>query len=279
MEGEADQWDTDRLGEDDWGGVDVDPEIDVLDAETLADEDSSSPVVQRRICVIIPAYNEAPAIGQVVRNVRAAMPTAHVLVVDDGSRDTTAHEAALNGATVMQLPLNLGIGGAVQAGYRYAQRYDFDIAIQVDGDGQHDPREARRILEPIERGEADLVVGSRWLGRGAYVAPKGRRIGMRILAAMVTRGTGGTITDSTSGFRAVGRRGIGLFAEKYPTDFPEVETLVLAARQGLRLQEVGVRMDQRVAGESSLAGVKSAYYMLRVCMMLLVDGLRRRGRG
>jgi len=167
----------------------------------------------------------------------------------------------------------------VQAGYRYAQRYDFDIAIQVDGDGQHDPREARRILEPIERGEADLVVGSRWLGRGAYVAPKGRRIGMRILAAMVTRGTGGTITDSTSGFRAVGRRGIGLFAEKYPTDFPEVETLVLAARQGLRLQEVGVRMDQRVAGESSLAGVKSAYYMLRVCMMLLVDGLRRRGRG
>jgi glycosyltransferase involved in cell wall biosynthesis len=223
--------------------------------------------------VIIPAFNEEGAVGNVVRAVRSAMPAAHVVVVNDGSSDGTAARAREAGATVISLPVNLGIGGAVQAGYRYALKYDFDLALQVDGDGQHDPSEADRVLEPIRRVESDMVVGSRWLGRGDYVAPKARRFGMRVLAALVSRGTGLVLTDSTSGFRAVGRKGIELFAREYPTDFPEVETLILAARNGLRLKEVAVHMEQRSTGRSSIAGIKSLYYMIRVITVLLVDSI------
>jgi glycosyltransferase involved in cell wall biosynthesis len=226
--------------------------------------------------VIVPAYNEEAAVGAVVRVVSEEMPLACIVVVDDGSRDRTAEEAEKAGATVLQLPVNLGIGGAVQAGYRYALRHDFDYAVQIDGDGQHNPEEVDRILEPIQRGDADVVVGSRWLGRGDYVAPKGRRAGMRVLSRIVSRGTGMTLTDATSGFRAVGRRGIALFADEYPTDFPEVETLVLAARRGLRLQEIGVRMNPRTSGSSSIAGAKSLYYMVRVVTVLLVDSIGRK---
>ena len=225
-------------------------------------------------CVIIPAFNEEEAVGDVVSSVIEALPTAHVLVVDDGSRDGTALSAEVAGATVLSLPVNLGIGGAVQAGYRYSLQHGFQMAIQIDGDGQHDPREARRVLQPILMGEADMVVGSRWLGRGDYVAPRSRRFGMHVLAGLVSRATGVDLTDSTSGFRAVGRQGIELFAREYPTDFPEVETLVLATRRGLRVREVGVRMEQRRTGRSSIAGVKSsAYYMIRVIMVLLLDSI------
>ena len=231
-----------------------------------------------RTCVIIPAFNEETSVGTVVRLVLDELPAAHVVVVDDGSQDATAQESEKAGATVLQLPVNLGIGGAVQAGYRYALRYDFDYAIQIDGDGQHCPVEAARILEPIQQGTADMVIGSRWLGRGDYIAPRGRRVGMRILARLVSRRAGMILTDTTSGFRAVGRAGIELFADEYPTDFPEVETLVLATRRGLRLQEVGVRMKQRTAGESSIAGAKSFYYMVRVVTVLLVDSLGRKDR-
>ena len=229
-----------------------------------------------RVCVIVPAYNEEAAVGAVVTVVSEEMPLACIVVVDDGSHDRTAEEAEKAGATVLQLPVNLGIGGAVQAGYRYALRHDFDYAVQIDGDGQHNPDEVDRILEPIQRGDADVVVGSRWLGRGDYVAPKGRRAGMRVLSRIVSRGTGMTLTDATSGFRAVGRRGIALFADEYPTDFPEVETLVLAARRGLRLQEIGVRMNPRTSGSSSIAGAKSLYYMVRVVTVLLVDSIGRK---
>jgi glycosyltransferase involved in cell wall biosynthesis len=225
-------------------------------------------------CVIIPAFNEEEAVGHVVRSVNEALPTACVLVVNDGSSDGTARSAEQAGATVLSLPVNLGIGGAVQAGYRYALEHAFQLAIQIDGDGQHDPQEAMRVLAPILTGEADMIVGSRWLGRGDYVAPRSRRFGMRILAKLVSRATGTVLTDSTSGFRAVGRRGIELFAHEYPTDFPEVETIVLATRRGLRVREVGVRMEQRTTGRSSISGVRSsAYYMIRVIMVLLLDSI------
>jgi len=231
-----------------------------------------------RICVIIPAFNEEAAVGDVVRVAAEVIPTAQVLVVDDRSRDRTAEVAEKAGAMVLQLPVNLGIGGAVQTGYRYAYQYDFDFALQIDGDGQHDPREAQRILEPIQAGRADMVVGSRWLGRGSYIAPKGRRVGMRILSRLVSHRTGQVLTDTTSGFRAVGRRGIEVFAEEYPTDFPEVETLVLATKRGLRLQEVGVRMNHRTSGASSISGARSLYYMIRVITILLVDSIGRKDR-
>jgi glycosyltransferase involved in cell wall biosynthesis len=231
-----------------------------------------------RICVIIPAFNEEAAVGAVVRVVAEEMPTAHLIVVDDSSGDRTADEAEKAGAMVLRLPVNLGIGGAVQTGYRYAHQYDFDFALQIDGDGQHDPREAQRILQPIREGRADMVVGSRWLGRGNYIAPKGRRAGMRILSRLVSHRTGQVLTDTTSGFRAVGRRGIEVFAEEYPTDFPEVETLVLAKERGLRVQEVGVRMNHRTSGTSSISGARSPYYMIRVITVLLVDSIGRKDR-
>lgn len=229
-----------------------------------------------RTCVIVPAFNEEAAVGDVVRSVTAALPWADVLVVNDGSRDATAAVAKEAGAIVLSLPVNLGIGGAVQAGYRYADRHGFDFALQIDGDGQHDPCEAHLVLNPIRDGAADLVVGSRWLGRGEYVAPKARRFGMRVLSALVSRSAGMTLTDTTSGFRAVGQRGITLFAEEYPTDYPEVETLVLAARRGLRLQEVGVSMNLRSTGQSSISGFKSAYFMIRVITVLVVDSIGRK---
>jgi glycosyltransferase involved in cell wall biosynthesis len=228
-----------------------------------------------RICVVIPAFNESASIARVVHRAQVAMPEARVVVVNDGSSDDTAARALGAGATVITLPVNLGIGGAVQAGYLYALRQGFDIAIQVDGDDQHDPAEIDRLLQPIQSGLAEMTVGSRWLGRGDYAAPPGRRVAMRILAALVRWRTGGTFTDTTSGFRAVGAAGIALFARSYPTDFPEVESLVLASRNGLRLQEVPVRMTPRNEGRSSIAGVRSAYYMTRVTVSLVVGSLNR----
>jgi glycosyltransferase involved in cell wall biosynthesis len=228
------------------------------------------------ICVVMPAFNEADSVGDVVAAAYGAIPNAAVVVVDDGSRDDTAMRAAAAGAAVVSLPVNLGIGGAVQAGYRYALRHGFDVAIQIDGDGQHDVHEVGRLLEPIRAGRADMVVGSRWLGRGDYVATRGRRFGMHVLAWIVRRRTHGTFTDTTSGFRAVGRQGIELFATRYPTDFPEVESLVLAVQRRLRVEEVPVRMSARAHGKSSIAGAKSAYYMARVVLALVIDSLNRK---
>jgi glycosyltransferase involved in cell wall biosynthesis len=222
------------------------------------------------ICVVIPAYNEARTIASVVREVSQAVPGAGIVVVNDGSTDETAQAAEAAGATVLSLPLNLGIGGAVQAGYRFADNHGYQIAVQVDGDGQHDPYEVGRIVEPLAAQRADMVVGSRWLGRGDYTAAKNRRIGMRLLSALVSLRGGQRFTDTTSGFRAVGPRALRLFAGEYPSDFPEVETLIVAVRHGLRVTEVPVSMRPRSEGRSSIAGVRSAYYMARVSLSVLV---------
>jgi uncharacterized protein YjbI with pentapeptide repeats len=225
------------------------------------------------VCVVVPAFNEAPAVGEVVAGIRRYLPSARVVVVDDGSVDDTAGVARRAGAAVIRLPVNLGIGGAVQAGYRYALRHGFTMAMQVDGDGQHEPAEALRLVDAVLAG-ADLAVGSRWLGRGDYVAPRSRRTGMHVLSAMVRLRTGQVFTDTTSGFRALGPMALRLFAETYPTDFPEVESIVLAARHGLEVVEVPVRMSEREHGSSSIAGgLRSSYYMARVSLALLAGGL------
>lgn len=250
------------------------PDAPAIDVD--ASVDPSRGVNQSRICVIIPAFNEAGSVARVIQRAHAAIPEALVVVVNDGSDDDTAVRALRAGATVITLPVNLGIGGAVQAGYLYASRHGFDIAIQVDGDDQHDPAEIDRLLEPIRTGRVEMTVGSRWLGRGDYVAPAGRRFAMRLLATLVRWRTGATFTDTTSGFRAVGSQGIALFARTYPTDFPEVESLVLASRNGLRVEEVPVRMTPRRHGQSSIAGIRSGYYMARVTVALLVGSLNRK---
>lgn len=228
-----------------------------------------------RLCVVIPAFNEEHTVGDVVSSVYQAVPGACVIVVNDGSTDETAERATAAGATVISLCFNLGVGGAVQSGYLYALRHHLEICVQIDGDGQHDPADVPRLVEPLLAGLADMVVGSRWLGRGEYQAPRSRRIGMKILAALVHWRIKTPVTDPTSGFRAVGRRGIALFAGRYPTDYPEVESLLLATAHGLRVHETPVRMHPRTFGYSSIRGLRSAYYMARVGMAVIVNPASR----
>jgi glycosyltransferase involved in cell wall biosynthesis len=233
-------------------------------------------VSRGRVMAIVPAFNEAGAIGSVVDGIRELDPSFDVVVVDDASTDETARVAAVHGATVLRLPINLGIGGAVQTGFRAALAGGYDFAVRLDGDGQHDPAELPKLLRPLERGEADVVTGSRFLdGDGEYRPPIARRIGIRWFARLVSVVTRARVTDTTSGFQAFNRRGIALFADDYPADYPEVEATVLVHRHDLRLVEVSVRMLEREHGSSSITVVRSIYYMLKVTLALLVSLARK----
>jgi glycosyltransferase involved in cell wall biosynthesis len=229
--------------------------------------------MQRRLA-IVPAYNEEGSVGRVVDEIKAADPSFKVLVVDDGSEDGTAAVARAHGAQVVHLPFNLGIGGAVQTGYRYAHARGFDVAVQVDGDGQHDPAELPALLAPLLADEADLVVGSRFAGAGSYRPPVLRRLGIGLFARTISRVVGQRLTDTTSGFRAANRRAIRLFAFDYPHDYPEVETTVMVVRERLRLVEVPVAMRTRAAGRSSITAGRSVYYMTKVLVAIFVGLFR-----
>ena len=235
-------------------------------ALTAADARRETP----RCLAIVPAYNEEATIGEVVFELRDYAPSFEVLVVDDGSSDETAGCAEEAGATVLRLPLNLGIGGAVQAGYIYALERGFDIAVQVDGDGQHDARELGRLLEPLLAGRADLAIGTRFAGARAYRPPFARKLGIGLFAGLVSLRVRQRMTDTTSGFRAVNHRGIRLFAVDYPHDYPEVEAVVTAARGNLRVCEVPVLMRPRIAGQSSITTFRSFYYVVKVLLALFV---------
>jgi glycosyltransferase involved in cell wall biosynthesis len=230
----------------------------------------------RRIA-IVPALNEEAAIARVIDEIRAYDPQLEIVVVDDGSPDRTAQAARAAGAHVLRLPFNLGIGGAVQTGFRYAYENGFELAVRVDGDGQHDPAQLSAVVEPVLRGDADIVVGSRYLGPGGdgYRSTTPRRIGIRILARVVSLLTGQRITDPTSGFQALNRKAITLFALDYPHDYPEVEALVLLLRHRLRLREVPIAMRPRAGGRSSIRALSSAYYMVKVLLALFVGAFRR----
>jgi glycosyltransferase involved in cell wall biosynthesis len=219
---------------------------------------------------IVPAFNEAATIAEVVSEIRDVDPEFEVLVVDDGSTDATSAIAEAAGARVLRLPINLGIGGAVQAGYLYAFERGFDLAVQVDGDGQHDAGELGRLLEPILAKRADLAIGTRFAGAQSYRPPLARRLGIGLFAALVSLRVRQRMTDTTSGFRAVNRRGIRLFAADYPHDYPEVESVVTAARGHLRVCEVPVAMRQRASGRSSITTFRSFYYVVKVLLALFV---------
>jgi glycosyltransferase involved in cell wall biosynthesis len=229
-----------------------------------------------RKIAIVPALNEERSIATVIAEIRAADPDFEVVVIDDGSTDRTAARAAEQGAKVLTLPFNLGIGGAVQTGLKYAREHDFAIAVQVDADGQHDPTQLPQLLAPLVAGEADVVVGSRFLGERNYKAPFVRRVGIRVFAAIVSTVVGQPLTDTSSSFRAYGRRAIAYFARDYPHGFVEsVEATVIASRCGLRLKEVPVVMRQRLMGQSSLTLPLSIYYSIKVLVAVFVGIFRR----
>jgi glycosyltransferase involved in cell wall biosynthesis len=235
-----------------------------------------SMVPGRRVVAIVPAWNEAEAIGPVVDGIRAVDAAIAIVVVDDASTDGTAAVAEEHGATVLRLPFNVGIGGAVQTGFRFALAEGHDIAVRLDGDGQHDPSELAKLLAPMERGEANLVIGSRFAdGTGSYRPPFARRMGIRVFARLVSLLGGQRVTDTTSGFVALDRLGIELFAEEYPHDYPEVEATLVALRSGLRLAQVQVEMRERETGSSSIGVIQSLYYMVKVSLALLVASVRR----
>jgi hypothetical protein len=243
-------------------------------AEALTSPEGE-PLVSLKRVAILPALNEEGSVGRVIEEIRAFDPGFEIVVVDDGSVDRTADVAASHGAKVLRLPFNLGIGGAVQTGYKYALENGFELAVQVDGDGQHDPSQLGLLLAPLLEGEADVVVGSRFAGEGGYSAGLSRRLGIRLFAALASALCRQRLTDTTSGFRAVNRRGISLFAGDYPHDYPEVEAIVMAVRGRLRLQEVPVSMRRRGSGRSSITAVRSFYYVIKVTLAVLIALSRR----
>lgn len=225
--------------------------------------------------VVIPAYNEQETLSAVVDETVRAMPTADVLVVDDCSTDRSRDVAVGTTAQVLTLPINLGVGGAMRAGYRYALRHGYDAVVQVDADGQHDPRDAPRLIAALDR--ADLVIGARFAGVGDYDVHGPRKWAMQLLAGTLSRATGARLTDATSGFRACNARTLELFARHYPAEYlgDTVETLVIVSRAGLRVAQVPVSMRQRAGGRPSHSPTKAGVYLLRACLALGLAKLRR----
>ena len=244
-------------------------------AAAVAPEETPARLQALRRIAIVPARNEEACVGGVVEEIRVFDPDMEIVVIDDGSGDRTAAVARAAGARVVQLPFNLGIGGAVQTGFRYAFENGFQLAVRLDGDGQHDPQELPALLEPVLAGRADIVVGSRFAGADAYRSSFVRRVGIRLFARLVSLLVRRRVTDTTSGFQALNRRGIALFAADYPHDYPEVEAIVMVFKHRLRLEEVPVRMRERAGGRSSITAGGSVYYMLKVTLALLVGLFRR----
>lgn len=231
---------------------------------------------RQRLIAIVPARNESGAIGKVVDEIKGFDCAIDVVVIDDCSTDDTAEVAESRGATVLRLPFNVGIGGAVQTGFRYALEEGYDVAVRLDGDGQHAASEITKILGPVDAGGADLVIGSRFVDPdGTYRPPFARRIGISVFARLVSILGGQRVTDTTSGFVALDRAGIELFAREFPHDYPEVEATLVALRSGLRVTQVQVDMRERTTGSSSITFVRSLYYIVKVMLALLVASLRR----
>jgi glycosyltransferase involved in cell wall biosynthesis len=228
-----------------------------------------------RVLVVVPAWNEQESVGAVVAEARAVDPRPDVLVVDDGSGDRTSRAAAEAGAAVCRLPFNLGVGGAMRTGYRYAVREGYDVVVQVDADGQHDPSYIPVLLESLR--DADIVVGARFAGEGSYTARGPRRWAMRLLAMTISMMAHEPLTDVTSGFRATNRRGIRLFAEHYPSEYlgDTVESLVIAVRTGCRVRQVPVSMRVRATGKASQGTLRSILYLARAVTALGLALVRR----
>lgn len=232
-----------------------------------------------RTLIFIPAWNEEASIADVIAGLRENLPDSDVLVVDDGSVDDTAGQARAAGARVASLPFNQGLGAALQTGYLYALREGYDFCAHLDADGQHPPAEVARLLAEVWEGRADLVIGSRYrdptaAGTGDYRPTMSRRIGSSVFRFFLTLATRQRFTDTTSGMRAANRRVMSLFGERYSPDFGEIESLQRAVRQGLRVEEVPVRMLERSGGTSFLTPLRSAFFIFKSLIVLLVGQFR-----
>jgi hypothetical protein len=248
---------------------------EVETVEVAATTKAAGPLATVRRIAIVPAYNEEKNLPRLLGELHALDPDLEVVVVSDGSTDRTIEVAAAAGAHVVQLPFNLGIGGAVQTGFRYAWEGGYELAVRLDGDGQHDPAQLRAVVAPVVADEADLAIGSRFLSGGGYKSSAARRVGIRVLARVVSWIAHERLTDTTSGFQAHNRRSMRLFAADLPRDYPEVEGLVMAIRHKLRIKEVPVTMREREHGRSSIGTLASVYYMFKVLLAVFVDLFRR----
>lgn len=228
-----------------------------------------------KILVIVPAYNEEGCIKGVIEDLRNNFPQGDIILVNDGSRDLTSDIAKGLGVNVIDLPYNVGIGGAMQTGFRYAIEEGYDVALQFDGDGQHNADQIEKILKPFLSNSADLVVGSRFLSEGGFTSSVQRRIGSKILSFVVSAIIRQKITDTTSGFRVYGRKTLEFFGSIYPEDYPEVESFILAHKKGLRIKEVASEIGPRTGGKSSITFSQAVYYMVKVMLAIFVDLIKR----
>jgi glycosyltransferase involved in cell wall biosynthesis len=233
------------------------------------------PTLQDRVLVVVPALNEEQAVGRVVGEIKAVSDRFDVLVVDDGSTDRTSSVARLAGAAVCTLPFTLGVGGAMRTGYRYALREGYGTVVQIDGDGQHDPTYIPLLIDGL-RG-CDVIIGARFAGLESYEVKGPRRWAMAVLATVLTRIAGAQLSDVTSGYRAVNRRGMQLFAEHYPSEYlgDTVESLVIAVRAGCRVRQVPVSMRRRTTGRASQGSLRSVLYLARAVVALGLGLIRR----
>ena len=229
--------------------------------------------------VMIPAYNEQDSIMKVINELKANAPDMDYLVINDCSTDNTKTVLQQNQAEYLDLPFNLGIGGGVQAGYLYALEHGYDIAVQVDGDGQHDTAVLQKMVQMIQHKEADAVIGSRFIEKKGFLSTPLRRVGITFLSVIIRLLTGKRIYDVTSGLRAVNQKLIALYAKEYPVDYPEPEAIVRAAMGGYIIKEIPVHMKEREYGKSSIQFFQSVYYMVKVTLAVILCSLENKGGG
>ena len=230
--------------------------------------------ILRQSILLIPAYNEEESLGPLLGEVRQLFPSLQVLVINDASTDRTAAVLRQEGVPSLNLPCNLGIGGAMQVGFAYAYEQGWRYAIRCDGDGQHPPAEIPKLVAAMQTGEADLVIGSRFLADHSYTSTAVRSAGIHALARFLSWICHAPVTDPTSGFQMVNRVLLGFFAQHYPADYPEPESLSLLRRQGYSFKEVGTTFRPRMSGRSSIHWNHTGYYALKVAVALVVDRAR-----
>lgn len=232
-------------------------------------------MIEKRVLVILPAHNEEKSIGAVIDKIRKLGKKYHLVVINDGSTDKTQEIAFKKNVEVINLPFNLGIGGSVQTGLKYAYINNYDVAVQVDADGQHDPIFIPELIKALDH-DADMAIGSRFMAKTNYQPPFMRKLGIEIFSFFIKLTCGKKIYDSTSGFRAFNRKAITFLAKNYPIDFPEPESIVKLLRNGFKIKEVRVEMSNRSSGKSSVTSLKAIYFMSSISIAILIERLKQK---